>query len=203
MYGKIWAKSALKVLQQKVKEYKNNTIKPDEDSRLIWLSSQGDRKAFGTMYHKYYPVVISYLIKNNGCISSCEDLAQIIFLRIWEQKSPFRAQSTAKTYILGITKNVLNEYRRQYQKEKAIPDIFEIGSENIDAEKQEILDAIRHAKAQLSDKQQQALDITLNSSLKPKEAARILSCPENIFRQRLYDAKKRLQTLLWDFLKDF
>ncbi|MHC4397182.1 MAG: RNA polymerase sigma factor [Planctomycetota bacterium] len=186
-----------------MKEYKNNTIKLDEDSRLMWLSSRGDRKAFDTIYHIYYPVIISYLIKNNGCISSCEDLAQTVFLCIWEQKSLFRAQSNAKTYILGIAKNVLNEYHRQYQKEKAIPDIFEIASENNDAEKQEILDTVRHAKSQLSDKQQQALDITLNSNLNPKEAARILGCPENIFRQRLYDAKKRLQTLLWDFLKDF
>lgn len=175
----------------------------DEDTRLMWQCSRRDRSAFDTIYRKYYPVVISYLIKNNGCITSCEDLVQTVFLRIWEQKSPFQAQSTAKTYILAIAKNVLNEYRRQYRKEKAIPNIFKVASEINYGEKQEILDAAIHAKSQLSDKQQHALDITLNSNLKPKESARILGCPENIFRQRQYDAKKRLQTILGDFLKDF
>lgn len=186
-----------------MKKYKNSTLRLDEDSRLMWLCSRGDRTAFDTIYCKYYPVIISYLIKNNGCISSCEDLAQITFLRIWEQKSLFRAQSTAKTFIFGIAKNVLSEYRRQYQKEKSILGNIEIVCIDDDTEKQEILDAVMHAKSQLSDKQQQALDITLNSNLKLKEAATILSCPENVFRQRLYDAKKCLHVLLRGFLKDF
>ena len=186
-----------------MKKYKKNTLRLDEDSRLMWLCSRGDRRAFSTIYCKYYPVIISYLTKNNGCISSCEDLAQTTFQRIWEQKSPFRAQSTAKTYILGVARNVLNENRRQYQKEKSIPGNIEIACKDNDPEKQELLAAVMHAKSQLSDKQQQALDIILNSNLKLKEAATIFSCPENVFRQRLYDAKKRLRALLWGFLKDF
>lgn len=168
----------------------------------MWKCSRGDRTAFDTIYRKYYPIVISYLFKNNGCASSCEDLAQIIFLRIWKQKNLFQARSTVKTYILGIARNVLNEQHRQYQKSKTMPYVFWIASKNSDPEKQECLNAVRNAKSQLSDKQQQALDIALNSNLEPKEAARILSCPENVFRQRLYDAKKRLHTLLWEFMKD-
>lgn len=186
-----------------MKDYKNNTIKLDEDSRLMLQSSRGDRTAFAALYRKYYPVIMGYLIKNNGCVFSCEDLTQIIFLRIWKQNSHFMAQSTTKTYIIGIAKNVLNEYRRQHKKEKAILDIIEVPSNNSDSGEYQILNAVRHAKSQLSDKQRQVLDLTLNLNLKPKEAARILKCSENVLRQRLYDAKKRLHTLLSNFSKDF
>jgi len=66
---------------------------------------------------KYFRIVTNYLASLNGHISSLEDCTQATFIRIWQNRDKFRGDSTFKTYLFGVARNVLSERKRQLAKE--------------------------------------------------------------------------------------
>jgi RNA polymerase sigma-70 factor (ECF subfamily) len=162
--------------------------------------AEGNHAAFNKLYSKYFATVISYIAGHTDDVSNHEDLAQKVFLRIWQARGGFRGQSAVRTYILGITKNVLREHRRQLQSQTSIPhrlgQLSSLSEPGVVLDKSQLNYAIRLAKLKLSDKQRQALELVFYSGLSLAEAARLAGCSEGTFRRRLYDAKKRLVELL-------
>lgn len=163
-------------------------------------AADGDDIAYGRLYKKYFPVVVSYLTSLGEYQISPEDLAQEVFTRIWQNRKLFRADSSTKTYIFGIAKNVLAERRRQVQHQIAAhnhsksvsnPSKFEAV-----LDRRELADTIKLAKSMLSDKQREAMELVLLSGTSITEAAKFAGCSDSAFRRRLCDAKKRLQGLL-------
>ena len=178
----------------------NHNIKLDEDTRLMLQVADGDDIAYGRLYKKYFLVLVSYLTRLGRYQISPEDLAQEVFVRIWQNRKLFRADSSAKTYIFAIAKNVLHEHHRRIQHQIAVdnysgPTSCPSKSETV-LDCHEIADAIKLAKSGLSHKQRQALELVVLSSMSVTDAARLAGCSDSVFRHRLYDAKKRLLVLL-------
>ncbi|NIT55630.1 MAG: sigma-70 family RNA polymerase sigma factor [Aliifodinibius sp.] len=172
----------------------------DEDTRLMLRLTDGDYIAYGRLYKKYFPVVVSYLTSLDRYQISSEDLAQEVFTRIWKNRKLFRADSSAKTYIFGISKNVLAERRCQIRHQIAAHNHSKLVSNPSKAEAvldhRELVDTIKLAKSRLSDKQWQAIELVLLSGISITEAAQLAGCSISAFRRRLCDAKKRLLGLL-------
>ena len=59
----------------------------DSEYELMQRLSAGNEDAFGELFGRYYPRVCAFV----GCIvkeeSTAEDIAQDIFLKIWERRS--------------------------------------------------------------------------------------------------------------------
>lgn len=178
----------------------NRKIKFNEDTRLMLQVADGDNIAYGRLYKKYFPVVVSYLTSLDRYQISPEDLAQEVFTRIWQNRKLFRADSSLKTYVLAIARNVLREHRRQVQHQIAAHNHSKSVSNPSKSEavldRRELADTIKLAKSMLSDKQRQAIELVLLSGISITEAAKFAGCSDSAFRRRLCDAKKRLQELL-------
>ena len=59
------------------------------DKEVILLMSQGDERAYLTMFHKFYPKVhrfVFMLLKN---MDDADDVCQIIFEKIWNKRQKF------------------------------------------------------------------------------------------------------------------
>ena len=59
------------------------------EKEVILLMSQGDEKAYGIMFRKFYPKVhrfVSMLLKN---MDDADDVCQIIFEKIWRKRQKF------------------------------------------------------------------------------------------------------------------
>lgn len=59
------------------------------DKEVILLMSQGDERAYRTMFHKFYPKVhrfVFMLLKN---MDDADDVCQIIFEKIWNKRQKF------------------------------------------------------------------------------------------------------------------
>lgn len=163
-------------------------------------AANGDDLAYGRLYKKYFSVVVSYLTSLGGYQISPEDLAQEVFTRIWKNRKLFRADSSIKTYIFGIAKNVLAERRHQIQHQIAAYNYSKLVSDLSESEavldRLELADTIKLANSMLSDKQREAIELVLLSGVSITEAAKFAGCSDSAFRRRLCDAKKRLKGLL-------
>ena len=95
--------------------------------------SQGDRKAFEVLFLTYYPKLVFFL---NGFIKDNEqarDMAQDIFLSIWNQREKLSGVKSFKAYVFKMAKNaVCNYYDHVVVTDKFIADQLAqpAGSEN-------------------------------------------------------------------------
>jgi RNA polymerase sigma-70 factor (ECF subfamily) len=90
----------------------NRKIKFDEDTRLMLQMADGDNIAYARLYKKYFPVVVSYLASLNAHQNLLKSLAQEVFMRIWQNRKLFRAESSLKTYVFAIAMSVLRKASR-------------------------------------------------------------------------------------------
>jgi hypothetical protein len=71
--------------------HENTALRLEEDSRLFFRAGDGDIAAFDKLYRKYLPAVPDYLALFCGRHKLLKDAALEIYLRIWQNRKPFRA----------------------------------------------------------------------------------------------------------------
>jgi RNA polymerase sigma factor (sigma-70 family) len=170
----------------------------DPDSRLMAKAAKGDIKAYGRLYIKYYPVVVSFVAAFNSHSSSPDDIAQEVFYRIYEKKEKYQPLSNFKTFLLGCAKNVIFEFN---QHQPANSNDFEAMIDYLSdpaeiTQRKELINIIKKAKKQLSGKQLQALELRFYSNFSYNQAARFAGCTKRVFYRRFYVAIKRMFVLL-------
>lgn len=79
-----------------------------EDEKILAGIQQNEAASFKILYKFYYPVVRSFVLKNNGSEADAEDVFQetmIVLLRK-VPKDDFELTSSLKTYIFSIASNI-------------------------------------------------------------------------------------------------
>ncbi len=90
-----------------------------EDEKILAGIQQNEAAAFNILYKFYYPVVKSFVLKNNGSEADAEDVFQetLIVLLRKVPKDDFELTSSLKTYIFSIASNIwlkkLRDVKRQ------------------------------------------------------------------------------------------
>jgi RNA polymerase sigma factor (sigma-70 family) len=79
------------------------------DARLVELSLEGDRDAFGQLVTRHQAPVCALAYSACGSISRSEDLAQEVFITAWRQLRGLREPGSFKAWLFGITRNLLNK----------------------------------------------------------------------------------------------
>lgn len=80
------------------------------DRETILLMSKGDKKAYETMFHRFYPKVhrfVAMLLKNRD---DADDVCQLIFLKIWNKREKFTDIRDFDSYLFILTKNTVINY---------------------------------------------------------------------------------------------
>jgi RNA polymerase sigma-70 factor (ECF subfamily) len=86
----------------------------DEDARLMQAVAAGDRMAFRTLVEKHQHRVVGTVAKMLGDDRDAEDLAQHVFLRVWNSAARYEPRAKFTTWLFTITRNlVFNEIRRR------------------------------------------------------------------------------------------
>lgn len=165
--------------------------------------AKGDALAFERLYRKYYPIIVNYLVNLNGYQDSLKDVAQVVFSRLWEYRIRYRGDSTAKTYILGIARNVLSEERKRRLKEAKALRKWPLDQKmeqpacepsKIDADTEAAM-SLGSLISKLSLEQRQAIELIHQENMSPHSAARKAGCSIEAFKSRLKRAHRRLRQL--------
>ncbi len=99
----------------------------DDDAQLM-LASRDDPRAFEALFRRYSTRLVSFLARMVPERAKAEELAQDVFVRIYQARERYQPTARFSTYLFGIASNLaLNELARAHRKrERPLPDDAEI-----------------------------------------------------------------------------
>jgi RNA polymerase sigma-70 factor (ECF subfamily) len=182
---------------------------PSED--LMTKIAEGDEDAFEILVNRHQTSILNLAYRFVGDRTQAKDLAQEVFLRVWQAAKTYKPDAKFTTWLYRITANLcFNELksarrRRWFQfrrsnedNERSIEETFSDGSptaEDLLLEKErsrQISDALQS----LPDNQRMALVLKRYDDLSYEEIAQIIGCSVSAVESLLVRAKRTLQEKL-------
>ncbi|MGD0961532.1 MAG: sigma-70 family RNA polymerase sigma factor [Methylomonas sp.] len=182
----------------------NRTEPPDQPNAAmdehIWLGriAQGDQAAFEQLYKNYYPRLFRFILRMTRQPELVEELIQETLMVVWLKPGEFNRQSKLSTWIFGIAYHKALKALAKHARRGQDIDVTELcdslgDSSGNPAQKRENEDWLNRALAILPAEQRAVIELTFYHDMAYQEIAKILDCPENTVKTRMYHARKKLQ----------
>lgn len=170
------------------------------DAHLVAAVARGEPWALECLHARHARAAFAFAWRWLGQREDAEDAVAEAFVEIWKNAARFRNESSARTWILGITRHkVLDLLRRR--PDPPATDLDEL-AENLADEAAgpyeqlarlqdgEMLQACLEA---LPPAQRESLHLALVEGLRLADIARITGVPENTVATRIHHAKRKLR----------
>lgn len=190
------------------------------DNILIRHAARGDKTAFAKLYVQYAQIVRDLLASRTDDLQSSEDMTQEVFARAWQGARRFRGDSSVKTYLIAIAKNVLREHNEALRKRANTPALQPAldfpndpaksdcpctcedcpgltGQEAISCQ-EDLRRICVTAIESVPPKAREAIALAIMHQLNSAEAAARAGCSTKTFRERLYRGLKKLRSSIAD-----
>lgn len=188
---------------QLVRTAKKSTMPEDSDCAvdeygLLARIVQGDTLAFELFYKAYYPRLFRFILRMAQHPDMVEELIQETLLVVWEKPENFNHTSKISTWVLGIAYNKTLKLLAKTAKRKEDLDMDDWLEQMDDpganlALNNENQDWLNLALASLSAEHRAVIELTFYHDLSYQEIAKILDCPENTVKTRMFHARRKLQ----------
>lgn len=96
--------------------------------RLLWMNGEGTKmdSVFDELYHKYHHDVFQFLFYMVRNKEHAEDLVQEVYIRVYKSYHRFKGESSEKTWLFSIARNVaIDFFRKQKSSKEKLLDQFE------------------------------------------------------------------------------
>jgi len=154
-------------------------------------------------YREHAADVLRWVIRLGGPYVSAEDVAQDVFAVALRRYPSFRGDSSPRTWLFSITRNVVRNARRRAALRRFVgldDDIPEPASEAPAADEQVAAmrrrRAVQEALETLSTKHREAIVLVDLEGLTAPEAGELLGVPEGTISSRLHHGRKAFATAL-------
>jgi RNA polymerase sigma-70 factor, ECF subfamily len=189
----------------------------DPDAQLMLRFKSGDTDAFELLFAKHTRPVINFAYRFVRNREIAEDLAQEIFMRIFEGASGYEAQAKFTTWLYKIATHVcLNEIRKPHFKAKLHSAPAEVSEDHDSAsfrneianesenrlERQAIANALKQALEQIPQKQRTAFFLNKYQELPYGEVAEVMNLSEKAVKSLIHRAKETLAAKLKPLLPE-
>lgn len=175
-----------------------------QENFLLSALRQDNKEAFSLLFQKYYTDLVLFCGNFVRDKSSCEDIVQSIFLKLWNDRKNIRIETSLKSYLLRAVRNsCFDEFRhleivRQYESD---PDHSVL--DNYDTENyilySDLSAHLQQALDQLPAAYREAFEMNRFEGLKYREIAVRLNVSERTVEVRVSKALEMLRKLLKDF----
>ncbi len=186
-----------------------------DDIALMLAVKEGDERAFEALVERHQFRIVGTVAKMLGGESDAEDIAQQVFIRVWQSAPRYNPSAKFTTWLLTITRNlVFNEMRRR-QRARLVPldpgdaDRAPVGHADVSARSApeeiadaELQDAITRAIASLPETQRMAVVLRRFEEMPYEEIARVLGTTVPSVKSLLFRARTDLRELLKAHLKE-
>jgi len=150
------------------------------DHGLMARIATGDHQAFRQLVLRHQDAVVGTVTKMLGNSSDSEDIAQMVFIRVWKHARRYKPDNKFTTYLYTIMRNlVYNETRRRSRKK------------TVSSDQREDEHHLQHP----DDPSAQPDSTLLNSELQTAIDSAIAALPEN---QRLAVVLRRYENLPYE-----
>jgi len=191
----------------------------DADAQLMLRFKQGDVAAFDRLFARHTRAMINFAYRFARDRRVAEELAQEIFLKVYEGASGYTVQSRFTTWLYRIATNVcLNEVRKPQFRAEHQP-LFEDNETDAEMqsgafavsgpegllERKAIANALRDALEKIPEKQRTAFILNKYQDLSYFETAEIMKTSEKAVKSLIHRAKEtlaeKLRPLMPELLK--
>ena len=168
------------------------------ETDLIARIAEGDRKAFEELYYLYHRRLARFLTRLTRRYDIAEEVVNDTFWVVWRKAKTFRGDSQPSTWILGIAyRKARNAFRSSARlAEKNLQAEMLPPTEEEPAGTEELRDWLTRALAELPVEQRLAVELCYELGHSCEEIAKIMDCPVNTVKTRLFHARAKLQRLL-------
>jgi len=185
-----------------------------EDEKLMEETAQGDEYAFELLVKRHQSRILNLIFRFIGNRTQAGDLAQEVFIRVWQAAPRYKPQAKFTTWIYRVATNLcLNELKSSSRRKLLFSEIpadagrtpNEEGTVTPSAEDillaEERSRQISHTLQNLPENQRMALILKRYENLSYHEIANIMDCSVSSVESLLVRAKRNLQEKLIFFEK--
>lgn len=173
----------------------------EPDVELMLHFAQGDLTAFEELLRKHKNMVINLAYRIVQNYSDAEDIAQEVFLKIYNSAKTYKPEAKFSTWVYKITVNLsLNRLRGKKHLptlplEETLP-ISDPNSPETNLEKQELINKVRTALNSLPENQKLAVILQRYENLSYEEIAKIIGTSVSAVDSLIQRAKQNLRRKL-------
>lgn len=173
------------------------------DESILQAACRGDRNAFPFLVERFADELFGYLRRRAGD-APAPDLLQDTFLRIHKASGRYRPQSSVRTYVYTVARNIVLNYLRDHRpddsmtRETAAAAVSQDPAPEVPLESEEQGRQVRQRVEHLSDPLREVVILRHYQALSFREIAEILQIPEGTAMRRMADALVRLRSELQD-----
>lgn len=168
------------------------------DRDLLDKVAAGNREALRELYLIYHRRLSSFLLRFTHRRDLVEEVINDTLYVVWCKAGEFRGDSRLSTWIMGIAyRHVLKTLRRRgHQLFRAVPIENELLAAPDELNAAETGEWVALAMQQLPADQRVTVELAYGQGHSCEEIARIMACPVNTVKTRMFHARRKLRTLL-------
>ncbi|MGI9326794.1 MAG: RNA polymerase sigma factor [Pseudomonadales bacterium] len=163
------------------------------ERQLLDAIAHGDQEALRLLHQSYYRRLGQFLLRMTGDVDISAEVANDVFLVIWNKAASFRGDSALSTWILGIAYKLA---LRANSKKRHFEPLDESITAKDTMEQQVQRRALNEGLERLSVEHRAVIVLTYEFGYSYREIGQILNCPENTIKTRMFHARRSLRALL-------
>jgi RNA polymerase sigma-70 factor, ECF subfamily len=173
-------------------------VRDEGERRLLARVAGGDREAFRELYIAYHRRLARFLTRLTRHYEIAEEVINDTLWVVWRKAGDFRGDSRVSTWIMGIAyRRALKTLRsRSHALLDAVPIENELLAAPDELGEAETSEWILLAMRRLPTEQRLALEFAYGYGHSCEEIAKIMDCPVNTVKTRLFHARAKLRALL-------
>jgi RNA polymerase sigma-70 factor (ECF subfamily) len=174
-----------------------------DDGELVAAITRGDDAAMAEVVRRHRGPVLAFARRLVGDSSRAEEIAQEVFLRLWERSSTFdTTRGTLRAFLLAITHGrsldvVRSDVARRGREERDVErtrDVEQTVEHGVVA--RTVAEAVRAALAVIPDTERRAVELAYYEGHSYRTVARMLGEPEGTTKTRIRSGLARLRSVL-------
>ncbi len=189
---------------------------PDPDAALMLRVKRGDMAAFEVLVEKYKQPVVNLMFRMVRDLEEAEDLAQTVFVRVFQSASRYEVSAKFSTWLFTIARHLcLNEIRRRGRHPAESLDAEPTDSDQPSRQFEdarvfsapeaflqgELEEKIQEALEALPEKQRLAIALCRQDELSYEEIAEVLGCSVSATKSLIHRGRETLKQRLKPYLQ--
>lgn len=176
----------------------------DPDAELMLQFKEGQEDAFDDLVRRWQAPLINFFFRSLNSMEQAEDLAQMVFVRLYRAAHRYEPQARFSTYLFQIARRLLiNEFRRNQRKPLESWDPNELRGHSDDNDQRnaaELEEAFTLALKDLPENQRTAILLLQQQQLSYLEIAEVMGASESAVKTWIYRARQFLKQALKDLV---
>ncbi len=172
---------------------------------MVLRLREGDRASFKVLYQEYAPRLFAFSRRYFISDEDAEEIAQEVFLRIWEKRENIDENQSFSSYVIQAAKHrIFNGFRKKVN-EQAYLDFVIFGSKSSESftehtvEYRELLEKAENAIKSMPPKRREIFRLSREQGLKNKEISEKLNISIKTVENQMGQALRYLRDQLSDY----